>query len=145
MLKKRIRKGSMTIETALLMPVILLVLMGTLFLFFYVHNRAWLTAAAYEAALDGSMESVRPDGKSQERALKKGKELGNTGFYGSRDLKLQASAGKTGKVTYDLELFSVYGGFNAHMQVQGKTKVIKPVSWIRKMKGLSETLKSLKE
>lgn len=145
MLKKRIRKGSMTIETALLMPVILLVLMGTLFLFFYVHNRAWLTAAAYEAALDGSMESVRPDGKSQERALKKGKELGNTGFYGSRDLKLQASAGKTVKVTYDLELFSVYGGFNAHMQVQGKAKVIKPVSWIRKMKGLSETLKSLKE
>ena len=114
MLKKRIRKGSMTIETALLMPVILLVLMGTLFLFFYVHNRAWLTAAAYEAALDGSMESVRPDGKSQERALKKGKELGNTGFYGSRDLKLQASTGKTVKVTYDLELFSVYGGFNAH-------------------------------
>ena len=66
-MKKKINKGSMTIELALLMPVILLVLFGVLFLFFYVHNRAWLTAAAYETALDGSMENARPDGKSRER------------------------------------------------------------------------------
>ncbi len=144
-MKKKINKGSMTIELALLMPVILLVLFGVLFLFFYVHNRAWLTAAAYETALDGSMENARPDGKSRERALKKGKELGNTGFYGSRDLKFQVSDGKTVKVTYDLDLISVYGGFNTHLQVQGSAKVIRPVSWIRKVKGVSETAKNLKE
>ena len=46
-MKKQLRKGSMAIETALLMPVILLVIMTVLYLFFYVHNRAWLTAAAY--------------------------------------------------------------------------------------------------
>ena len=57
-MKKQLRKGSMAIETALLMPVILLVIMTVLYLFFYVHNRAWLTAAAYEAALSGSMEAV---------------------------------------------------------------------------------------
>lgn len=143
-MRKRMKRGSMTIEMALIMPVILLVLMGTLYLFFYVHNRAWLTAAAYEAALDGAMENARPDGKSRDKALKKGTELGNIGFYGSRDLKLQVSEGKTMKVTYDLELFSAYGGFNSHLQVQGKAKVIKPVSWIRKIKGLSETAKGLK-
>ena len=54
-MKKRMKRGSMTIEAALLMPLLLLVVMITLYLFFYVHNKVWLTAAAYEAALDGSM------------------------------------------------------------------------------------------
>ena len=71
-MKKQVRKGSMAIESALLMPVILLVIMTVLYLFFYVHNRAWLTAAAYEAALSGSMEAAVPDGNSREAALKKG-------------------------------------------------------------------------
>ena len=53
---RKIKKGSFTVEAALLMPVIFLVLMGLLYLNFYVHNRAWLTAAAYEAAVSGSME-----------------------------------------------------------------------------------------
>ena len=63
----------MTIEAALLMPLLLLVVMITLYLFFYVHNKVWLTAAAYEAALDGSLETARPEGKSRDKALKKGK------------------------------------------------------------------------
>ena len=48
-----IRKGSFTIETACVMPLILLVLMGLIYLSFFVHNRAWLTAAAYESAWKG--------------------------------------------------------------------------------------------
>ena len=42
------------------------------------------------------------------------------------------------QVTYDLDMFSIYGGFNSHLQVKGSAKVIKPVTWIRKVKGLSE-------
>ena len=143
-LKKRIKRGSMTIEAALLMPLLLLVVTITLYLFFYVHNKVWLTAAAYEAALDGSMETARPEGKSRDKALKKGKELGNTGFYESKNLKLQVSEGKKVQVTYDLDMFSIYGGFNSHLQVQESVKVIKPVTWIRKVKGLSEVSNKLK-
>ena len=118
--------------------------MITLYLFFYVHNKVWLTAAAYEAALDGSMETARPEGKSRDKALKKGKELGNTGFYESKNLKLQVSEGKKVQVTYDLDMFSLYGGFNSHLQVKGSVKVIKPVTWIRKVKGLSGVSNKLK-
>mgnify|MGYP004509780105 FL=1 len=144
-MNKNLKKGSLTIETALLMPVILLVLMAVLYLFFYIHNRAWLTAAAYESALDGAMESVRPDGKVREKALEKGKELGNAGFYGGENLKVQVSAGKQICVIYDLDMFSVYGGFNDHLQVQGKVKVIKPVSWIRKIKGAADSVRNKRE
>lgn len=140
-MKKQLRKGSMAIETALLMPVILLVIMTVLYLFFYVHNRAWLTAAAYEAALSGSMEAAVPDGNSREAALKKGNELGNTGFFGSENLKVQTEEGKKVQVTYDLDTFSVYGGFRSHLKVQEAVKVIDPVSWIRKVKSASESIK----
>ena len=58
-MKKRMKRGSMTIEAALLMPLLLLVVTITLYLFFYVHNKVWLTAASYEAALDGSLEARR--------------------------------------------------------------------------------------
>ena len=37
---KKVKRGSFTIEAALLMPVIFLVLMGVLYLNFFVHNRA---------------------------------------------------------------------------------------------------------
>ena len=51
-----------------MMSLVLLVLMGVLYLSFFVHNRAWLTAAACESALTGSMEGVRKDGQPQEAA-----------------------------------------------------------------------------
>ena len=140
-MKKRMRKGSMTIETALLLPLFLLVIFGVLYLFFYVHNRAWLTAAAYEAALDGSMEAYRPKGECSEKALQKGRELGNTGFFGSENLKVQTKAGKKVRVIYDLDTISVYGGFNGHLQIKGEAKVLKMVSWIRKLKGVTEVWK----
>ena len=51
---RQIKKGSFTIEAACVMSLVLLVLMGVLYLSFFVHNRAWLTAAACESALTGS-------------------------------------------------------------------------------------------
>ena len=63
-----IRKGSFTIETACVMPLILLVLMGLIYLSFFVHNRAWLTAAAYESAVSGSMEGIKKNGEIYDTA-----------------------------------------------------------------------------
>ena len=53
---RKIKKGSFTIEAALLMPLVLMILIGVLYLDFFVHDRAYLTAAAYEAAVSGSMK-----------------------------------------------------------------------------------------
>ena len=79
--------------------------------------------------------------KSREAALKKGNERGDTGFFGSENLKVQAEEGKKVQVTYDLDTFSVYGGFRSHLKVQEAVKVIDPVSWIRKVKSASESIK----
>ena len=70
--------------------------------------------------------------------------MGTPDFMKSKKLKLQVSEGKKVQVTYDLDMFSIYGGFNSHLQVKGSVKVIKPVTWIRKVKGLFEVSNKLK-
>lgn len=68
MKREYLRKGSFTIEAACVMSLVLLVLMGVLYLTFFVHNRAWLTAAACESALTGSIEGIRKDGQAEQAA-----------------------------------------------------------------------------
>lgn len=57
--RTKIKKASFTVEAACVMSIVLVTVMGVLYLAFFVHNRTWLTAAAYEAALTGSMEGVQ--------------------------------------------------------------------------------------
>lgn len=133
-----VRRGSFTIETACVMPLILLVLMGSLYLNFYVHNRGWLTSAAYEAALTGSMEAVKENGKVYENALVKGKELGNTGFFGAENLTMQVNTGSKVSVIYDLDTVVPFAGLKWHLRAEGTSKVIDPVTRIRKLKAAAE-------
>lgn len=125
---EKIRKGSFTIEAACVMSLVLLVLMGVLYLSFFVHNRAWLTAAACESALTGSMEGIRKDGQSQEAAAVRSRELGNVGFFGAENLTGQVKNGKEIKVTYTAE---------------GSSRVIRPVEWIRKIRAASEVIEEI--
>ena len=130
-----IKRGSFTIETACVMPLVLFTLMGLLYLFFFVHNRAWLTAAAYESAVSGSMEGIKKDGPVYEAARIKSQSLGSSGFFGAENLSTQTDAGKKVVVTYDLDT-----GLSWHLRVKGEAKVIRPVGWVRKVKAASELL-----
>lgn len=141
--EKRWRQGSFTIEAACVMPLILLTLMGLLYLCFFVHNRAWLTAAAYEAALSGSMEGVSEDGKVYETARMCSEKLGNTGFFGAENLSAQTNVGKQVQVVYNMETISGYGDFSWHLRAEGKSAIIRPVGRIRKIKAASDILKEI--
>ena len=140
---KKVKRGSFTIEAALLMPVIFLVLMGVLYLNFFVHNRAWLTAAAYESAVSGSMEGVRKNGQVYDTARMRSEELGNTGFFGAENLSTQTNVGKQVQVTYDLDTISSYGNLNWHLRTEGTSGIINPVKHIRKIRAASAILKEM--
>lgn len=135
-----IKKGSMTVETACLMPLILLVLMGLIYLCFFVHNRAWLTAAAYESAVSGSMEGIKKQGQIYENARMRSEALGNQVFFGAENLSIQTNVGKEVQVTYDLDTISSYGDFNWHLRTEGTSEVIRPVGWIRKIRSAKAVL-----
>lgn len=137
-IKNNWKKGSLTVELSCIMSLILLVLIGLLYLTFFVHNRAWLTAAAYEATLAGSMEGVKEKGQVYETARQRSEELGNIGFFGAENLSVQTNAGETVQVAYDLDTIASFGELSWHLRAEGSAKIIRPVDWIWKMKAASE-------
>lgn len=139
------KKGSMTVEIACLMSLILLVLMGLLYLCFFVHNRAWLTAAAYESAVSGSLEGVKKEGKVYENACMRSEMLGSNGFFGAENLCTQTNVGKEVQVTYDLDTISTYGNFNWHLRAEGTSEIIRPVGWIRKIRAVKAVFEGIGE
>lgn len=132
------KKGSFTVEAACVMSLVLLVLFGMLYLSFFVHNRAWLTAAACEAALSGSMEGVKKEDKVYETANVRARELGSQGFFGAENLTAQVETGKKVRVSYAADTISGFGGFQWKLQVQGESKIIQPVKWIRRLKAAAD-------
>lgn len=137
----KVRKGSFTIEAACVMSLVLITVMGVLYLSFFVHNRSWLTAAAYEAALAGSIEGVQKNGQIYEAASAKAQELRNVGFFGAENLSYQVSDGKTVKVSYQADTIAGFGGFRWVLRTEGSSKIIRPAQWIRKVKAASEIVK----
>ena len=131
-------RGSLTVEAACVMSLILLAVMGLIYLFFFVHNRAWLTAAAFESALAGSMDGIREEGRSGDTARMRGRELGSTGFFGAENLDVQVTDGKEIKVVYTADTISGFGGFSWKMKAEGSSRVIKPVECIRKIKSAAD-------
>ena len=140
---RTVNKGSLTVETACVMPLILFTLLGLIYLNFFVHNRAWLTAAAYESAGSGSMEGVRKNGQVYDTARMRSEELGNTGFFGAENLSTQTNVGKQVQVTYDLDTISSYGNLNWHLRTEGTSGIINPVKHIRKIRAASAILKEM--
>lgn len=140
---RTVNKGSLTVETACVMPLILFTLLGLIYLNFFVHNRAWLTAAAYESAVSGSMEGVRKNGQVYDTARMRSEELGNTGFFGAENLSTQTNVGKQVQVTYDLDTISSYGNLNWHLKTEGTSGIINPVKHIRKIRAASAILKEM--
>lgn len=142
---KRIKRGSFTVEAALLMPVIFLVLMGLLYLNFFVHNRAWLTAAAYEAAVSGSMEGYSKNGNIYEKTDIQGRILGSTGLPGGENLSMQTRTGKNVQVTYQMEIPAGFLGMKWKIKATGKAVPLRPVGWIRKVKSVRDTVEEVKQ
>lgn len=138
-----VKRGSFTVETACVMPLILLAVFGVIYLNFFVHNRSWLTAAAYESALSGSMEGIKKDGQAYETAKMRSEELGNVGFFGAENLSTQTNVGKEVQVTYDLDTICAYGGLSWHLRTEGDVKIINPVKHIRKIRAAAAIVKGV--
>lgn len=143
------RKGSFTVELACLMPLILLVIIGCIYLCLYVHNRTWLTAAAYESAIIGSREMLVKDGSPQEAAYARGKLLLKPRLFGAENLNMSVTTEhKKVLVQFDTDTIASYGGLSWHLTAGGHAKAIDPVSFIwtaRGFQGIADSLRNQTE
>ena len=136
----KVRKGSFTIEAACVMSLVLITVMGVLYLSFFVHNRSWLTAAAYEAALAGSIEGVQKTDRYMKPLLQKHRNLEMWDSLAQR-ICLTRSAMENSKVSYQADTIAGFGGFRWVLRTEGSSKIIRPAQWIRKVKAASEIVK----
>lgn len=132
------KKGSFTIETALWMPVILMVWMGAVSMCLFVHNRAWLTAAAYEAAITGSWDAVCSQGNVEERAREKLHMLVGGSLFGSRDIQADIEKNRETLSVSVKGRHGAYGNLQWQFCAEGTRKMYRPVSFIRKTRGLQQ-------
>lgn len=52
----RIRQASLTVETALLMPIVIFTVLMAVYLTAHIHNRTWLSSSAGEQAVSGHVQ-----------------------------------------------------------------------------------------
>ena len=97
------RRGSFTVEAAMIMSVVWLAVFSMLYLCLFVHNRAWLTAAACEAAVCGSIAEAYREGSGYDTAELRSRELGSTGFFGASGLTADTSVQDCICVSYDMD------------------------------------------
>lgn len=131
-------KASFTVEASAVMFLLLFTIVGTIYLCLFIHNRSWLTAAAYESAVSGSMEQSSEESEIYLKTREKAQELIDSGLYGSENLETVVQTGKTIEVYYKQDTRVEFGGLLWHLQAHGSAKMIKPVAWIRKRKAASD-------
>lgn len=119
------------------MPLFLLVIFVSIYLCFYVHNRAWLTAAAHEAALVGCQEMRLPSGNPEQAAYERARTLLSPRLFGAENLQVQIEKqGKQITVRFDADTVCAYGRRRWHLQAEAKEKYTDPVAFIWRLKGL---------
>ena len=132
-LLRRLKKGSLTVEAACLVPFVIVILMVMLYLCFYIHNRSWLSSAACEAALCGSLEANSGGGHVRERAAERGTELLNTGFFGASDAALFVERAESVRVVCRLDTRSMLG-YGDSLTVEGSSAIVRPAAWLRRQR-----------
>lgn len=95
-------KGSYTVEAALLMTVIVPLLVGIIYLGFYLHNGAMMQNSAYELAV---LESLQCGEEGETLVADRKQSITSQAFPGLKDIQTEVNRGKK-KVSVKL-----YGDF----------------------------------
>ncbi len=106
---RSLKKGSFTVEAACVIPIILLALFGVIYLSVFVHDRAWLSSAACESAVCGSIEGIRRNGQVNTAAEMRCRDLSGSGLLFLEGLRESVITGERIKVRYDAELHGLFG------------------------------------
>ena len=117
-------RGSVTIETALVMPVLLMTVLSSLYLTMHIHNGTMITASCIEQAVSG---------RDQENPA--------LFFAGTVNRKVDESSSER---SVSIQAGTVYfsGQFLWKTESKRTYKKYYPVTYLRKIRGAGELLQS---
>ena len=130
---RRRKKGSLTVEASLVVPLCVMILTFLLSLTFYVYLRCWYTQAACEVSVQGSGYGVLEGRTGQEKAEKKWKTKRSESGFSGKGISGEITGNQkevrvkiTGKV-------SVWGRPHLEFETKIGQKIIRPVIFVRKV------------
>lgn len=127
------KRGSLTVEASLVVPMCVMILALLLSLTFYVYLRCWYTQTACEAAVQGSGYGVLERRSGQEKAEKKWEtRRRESGFSGQNVTGGVTGSGKEVQVKVSGKV-SVWGRQNLIFETEIRQKIIRPVTFVRKV------------
>lgn len=132
-------KGSFTIEASFIIPIVIGVIVILLYLIFYVHDRCYLAAQAYQEAIwqcgteTGYMEEI------QNQQL--------SGLIGTHKNQKEVQENRSGKtIQYQGSLQTPFPFIRQlSYQVEGKAAAVNPVKLIRYYRSLKQVMESEKK
>ena len=133
----RLKEGSFTVEAALVLPIVLFTLVGILWLFFFVHNRAFISAAVWEAAVLGSMEEMHENGDGAAAGEERIRERMAAGFYGIGSIRESVSGGDVITVICSADMPAPVYTFHWSFEETAGANVLRPALYIRRKRAKS--------
>lgn len=120
--KRWVIRGSYTVEAALIMGFVFLMIAAVLYMSSFLYGRACLIASAYEQAFTG-------------------REQEEYGLFGFGEIEKRCLFGEEERmVSYQGTCFFAWGGFETDMEVKAEVKIEKPVSFLRKWNQLQNII-----
>ena len=134
-MKKGKMRGSFTVEAVLLQGVLLLVIFLAIALYWYSHNRIWLTAAACEAVMTGSMENAWNPQAAEGVMEDKLEQIRENQVFPCENLTLEKHVGEERiQVSCQGENSSVFGGWKGEFRIKEESRVTRPAEHIRRVR-----------
>ncbi|MDO4343586.1 MAG: pilus assembly protein [Eubacteriales bacterium] len=145
--RKQELKGSYTVEAALLMGILMPVLVGIIYMGFYLHDRAFAQAAAHEAAACASLarEDKSTDISSGAQKLVKGRMLGTRGMTASVSAGTkEVTAAYEGNFQIPGMTASLFGTGGLRIRTAVVLSLERPSKRIQKIRGAVKVINSIR-
>lgn len=131
--RKKYLRGSMTVEMSFLMPMILLMIMGSILAAFYFHDKNVIAGAAYETVVVGSTKMREKEQITESEIVKLFQErLGKKSILLS---DIDATAVISEK---EIKISVIAGNGRFRLSVMKMAAVTAPENHIRNIKRLKE-------
>ena len=134
---KTLTKGSITVEASFVVGLALMVIFVVLSICFYMHNRAWYSAATAETAITASTYAVRKNGEYHESIETKKRVFGEgSGFPDTQPGIFSNSSDEQMEIGAKVVVPILMSNRSFQIDINNRSKVIKPVKFIRKIQSL---------
>lgn len=126
------KKASMTVESAVIVPMAVVLLALLIILIFYVHNRAWYTCVACETVVRGNMPEAEESHDAEESARKLAQQrISDQVMPGSSPALDLAVGKKQTTVSFSGQTYAMFHQVLTPFQVKLEADQICPEKYVR--------------